>query len=104
MAQPIEAFRNAFKIPELKGRILFTLLILAIYRLGAHVPTPGVDGRALAEMMEGSGGLLGFYDMFSGGAFRNPRARGQAALVRRLLAAGPRRGGDRRAPEKLAAG
>ena len=71
MSKTIEGFRNAFKIPELKGRILFTLLMLAIYRLGAHVPTPGVDGRALAEMIGTGGGLLGFYDMFSGGAFRN---------------------------------
>ncbi|MCX5757511.1 MAG: preprotein translocase subunit SecY, partial [Candidatus Hydrogenedentes bacterium] len=70
MSKPIEAFRNAFKIPELRRRITFTLIMLAIYRLGAHVPTPGVDGRALAKMM-GSGGLLGFYDIFSGGAFRN---------------------------------
>lgn len=70
MSKPIEAFRNAFKIPELRRRIVFTLIMLAIYRLGAHVPTPGVDGRALAKMM-GSGGLLGFYDIFSGGAFRN---------------------------------
>ncbi len=68
MSQPIEAFRNAFKIPELKNRIIFTLAMLAIYRLGAHVPAPGVDGAALAESMSG-GGLLGFYDMFSGGAF-----------------------------------
>jgi preprotein translocase subunit SecY len=66
----VEAFRNAFKIPELKRRIIFTLVMLAIYRLGAHVPTPGVDGRALAQHL-GSGGLLGFYDIFSGGAFRN---------------------------------
>jgi len=70
VARPIEALRNALKIPELKRRIIFTLIMLAVYRLGAHVPTPGVNGRALAEMI-GTGGLLGFYDMFSGGAFRN---------------------------------
>lgn len=70
MGRPVEAFRNALKIPELKRRIIFTLIMLAIYRLGAHVPTPGVDGRVLAERMT-SGGLLGFYDIFSGGAFRN---------------------------------
>ncbi|NLN93037.1 MAG: preprotein translocase subunit SecY [Candidatus Hydrogenedens sp.] len=69
MAAPIEAFKNAFKIPELKSRILFTLLMLTLYRLGAHVPVPGVDGRALAEMLGGGSGLLGFYDMFTGGAF-----------------------------------
>jgi preprotein translocase subunit SecY len=71
VAKPIEAFRNSWKIPELKRRIIFTLVMLAIYRLGCHVPTPGVDGRALAEHMALSGGLLGFYDIFSGGAFRN---------------------------------
>ncbi len=69
MSEPIEAFRNAFKIPELKNRILFTLLMLAVYRLGCHVPMPGVDGAALAEKMSTGGGLLGFYDMFTGGAF-----------------------------------
>lgn len=70
MSQPLEAFRNAFKIPELKNRIIFTLVMLAIYRLGAHVPTPGVNGQALAEQMGGGDrGFLGFYDMFTGGAF-----------------------------------
>ena len=69
MSQPLEAFKNSFKIPELKHRILFTLGMLAIYRLGAHVPTPGVDGRALSQIIGEQGGLLSFYDMFSGGAF-----------------------------------
>lgn len=69
MAEPIEAFKNAFKIPELKSRIIFTLIMLTIFRLGSHVPVPGVDGGALAEMFTGGGGLLGFYDMFTGGAF-----------------------------------
>lgn len=69
MSQPMEAFRNAFKIPELKRRIIFTLIMLALYRLGCHVPSPGVDGTALAQKMSQGGGLLGFYDMFSGGAF-----------------------------------
>lgn len=70
MSAPMEAFKNAFRIPELKNRIIFTLIMLALYRLGCHVPTPGVDGAALAEKLSRSGGgLLGFYDMFSGGAF-----------------------------------
>jgi len=69
MAQPIEAFRNSFKIPELKQRIIFTLLALLVYRLGAHVPTPGVNGQALAERVGDIGGLLTFYNLFSGGAF-----------------------------------
>lgn len=72
MSYATEAFRNAFRIPELKSRILFTLGMVAIYRLGAHVPTPGINGRALAELMEQySGGILGFYDMFTGGALQN---------------------------------
>ena len=71
MSQSIEAFRNSFRIPELKQRIIFTLIILAVYRLGAHIPTPGVNGAALANAMKGAGGLLGFYDMFTGGAFKN---------------------------------
>ncbi|MDQ1257309.1 MAG: preprotein translocase subunit SecY, partial [Candidatus Hydrogenedentes bacterium] len=72
MSQSLEAFRNALKIPELKRRMFFSLVMLAIYRLGCHVPTPGVNGSALAEAISGmGGGLLGFYDMFSGGAFSN---------------------------------
>ena len=68
MAQPVEAFRNAFKIPELKRRLLFTLVMIAIYRIGCYIPTPGIDGSALAEQFT-RGGILGFYDLFSGGAF-----------------------------------
>ena len=71
MAQPIEAFKNSFKIPELKSRIIFTLVMLSIYRLGAHVPTPGVDGQELSRIIGDMGGILQFYDMFSGGAFAN---------------------------------
>ncbi len=68
-AQPVEAFRNAFKIPELKQRIIFTLFALMAYRIGAHVPTPGVDGHALRQQLGDMSGLLSFYNMFSGGAF-----------------------------------
>lgn len=70
MASAVDAFKNAFRIPELKSRILFTLALLAVYRLGSHVPTPGVDGAALAEQMNSAArGFLGFYDLFTGGAF-----------------------------------
>jgi preprotein translocase subunit SecY len=65
----IEGFQNAFRIPELKKRILFTLAILAVYRIGAHIPTPGIDSQALAAFFQQTQGtLLGFFDMFSGGA------------------------------------
>lgn len=67
----IEGFQNAFKIPELKRRILFTLALLAVYRVGAHIPTPGIDGQALAAFFStAQGTILSFFDMFSGGALR----------------------------------
>ncbi len=70
MAEPIEAFRNAFRIPELRSRIIFTMVMLVLFRLGSYVPMPGVDGAALVRTLGQSGaGLLGFYDMFTGGAF-----------------------------------
>ena len=63
------AFQNLFKIPELKKRILYSLALLAVYRIGVHVPTPGIDAVALASFFErAKGTLLGLFDMFSGGA------------------------------------
>jgi preprotein translocase subunit SecY len=63
------SFQNIFKIPELRIRILFTLLMLAVYRIGAHVPTPGINNDELAKFLQKEGGaLLGFLDIFSGGA------------------------------------
>ncbi|MFV1956263.1 MAG: preprotein translocase subunit SecY [bacterium] len=60
---------NIFKIPELKHRIFVTLGLLAVYRIGAHIPTPGIDGVALAEFFQqAQGTLLGFFDLFAGGA------------------------------------
>jgi preprotein translocase subunit SecY len=62
-------FQNIFKIPELKKRILYSLALLAVYRIGVHVPTPGIDTVALASFFErAKGTLLGLFDMFSGGA------------------------------------
>src|SRR5271154_2425800 len=66
-----EAFANIFRIPDLRRRILFTLGLLAVYRLGGHIPTPGIDANKLAEFFARSQGtLFGFIDMFSGGNFR----------------------------------
>ena len=63
------AIENIFRIPELRKRIVFTLLMLAVYRVGAYVPTPGVNGQKLSEYLhQAAGGLMGFFDMFSGGA------------------------------------
>ncbi|PKN67483.1 MAG: preprotein translocase subunit SecY [Deltaproteobacteria bacterium HGW-Deltaproteobacteria-15] len=65
----VSGFQNITKIPELKKRILFTLLMLAVYRLGCHIPTPGIDAAALAAFFsERAGTLFGLFDMFSGGA------------------------------------
>jgi preprotein translocase subunit SecY len=58
-----------FSIAELRKRILWTLFFLFVYRVGAHVPTPGIDGEALSQFFaQQSGNLLGFFDMFTGGA------------------------------------
>lgn len=62
-------FGNIFKIPELKKRIIYTLALLIVYRIGVHVPTPGIDTVALASFFaRAKGTLLGLFDMFSGGA------------------------------------
>ncbi len=68
----IEKLRNIFQVPELKRRILFTMVIVAIYRLGEHLPSPGVNVAALRDAFEagaGAGGIFGLYDLFVGGAF-----------------------------------
>jgi preprotein translocase subunit SecY len=65
----IGGFQNIPKIPELKKRVLFSLFMLAVYRLGCHIPTPGIDGAALAAFFSSKQGtLFGLFDMFSGGA------------------------------------
>ncbi|HIJ95169.1 MAG TPA: preprotein translocase subunit SecY [Desulfuromonadales bacterium] len=65
----LEAFQNIFKIPELKKRVLFSLGMLAVYRIGCHIPTPGIDRIALSHFFkQAQGTLLGLFDMFSGGA------------------------------------
>lgn len=65
----IDAFQNIFRIPELKKRVLFSLGMLAVYRVGCHIPTPGIDSNALAHFFaQARGTLLGLFDMFSGGA------------------------------------
>jgi preprotein translocase subunit SecY len=62
-------FQNILKIPELRIRVFFTLGMLAVYRIGAHIPTPGINNEALNRFLTEKGGsLMGFFDMFSGGA------------------------------------
>jgi preprotein translocase subunit SecY len=63
-------FQNVFKIPELKKRIFFTLALLIVYRIGVHVPVPGIDTAALASFFaRAEGTIFGIFNMFSGGAF-----------------------------------
>ena len=68
----IGGFQNIPKIPELRKRIIISFLLLAVYRVGVHIPTPGIDGAALAGFFaRAKGTLFGFMDMFSGGALEN---------------------------------
>jgi preprotein translocase subunit SecY len=67
----MEIVRNIYNIPELRQRIVFTFLMLVVYRVGAHIPTPGIDLAALGSFFDAARGtMLGFFDMFSGGALR----------------------------------
>ncbi len=64
-------FQSVFKIEELRKRIFYTLSLLVVYRIGGHIPTPGIDASVLQSFFSGSSGtLLGMFDMFAGGAFR----------------------------------
>jgi len=68
----IQTLRNIWKIEDLKSRILFTLGILAIYRLCSYVTLPGIDPAQLQNLKsQTSGGIMSILDMFSGGAFSN---------------------------------
>lgn len=71
MASVVESLRNIWTITELRQRILFTLGLLVVYRIGSYVTVPGVDARILEVIAEqgGQGGLFGFFNMFVGGAF-----------------------------------
>ncbi|MFH1944325.1 MAG: preprotein translocase subunit SecY [Acidobacteriota bacterium] len=64
----LNSIRNIFSIPDLRKRVIFTLLLLAVYRIGAQIPNPGISGAALAEFWEQQKGtIFGFIDLFSGG-------------------------------------
>lgn len=66
----ITALSNAFKVEELRKKILFTLAIIAVYRIGAHIPVPGVDPNQIAQLAETQQGVLGLLNLFSGGALQ----------------------------------
>src|SRR6266705_1208794 len=67
----LQALANLFRIEELRRRVLFTLALLAVYRIGAHIPTPGINGAVLDQIFSAAQGTaLGIFDLFSGGNFR----------------------------------
>jgi preprotein translocase subunit SecY len=67
----IQSFKNIWVIPELRKRVMYTLGLLAVYRIGGHIPTPGIDNAALLRLFEQQGGsILGYVDLFAGGNFR----------------------------------
>ena len=67
----LESFRNVFAIPDLRKRVLFTFGLLAVYRIGCHIPTPGIDPDALLEFMRvAQQGFLGFVNTFTGGSLQ----------------------------------
>ncbi len=74
MKRIFESIENVFKVPDLRKKLLFTLFIFFIYRLGGHIPIPGINLKALqtffAAQQAGMGGLFALYDLFVGGAFR----------------------------------
>ncbi|HHJ99353.1 MAG TPA: preprotein translocase subunit SecY [Actinobacteria bacterium] len=67
----IDAIRNALRIPDLRRKIIFTLSIIALYRVGAHVPVPGVDPASMKDLVSGAGSALGLLNLFAGGALEN---------------------------------
>ncbi|RKX27051.1 MAG: preprotein translocase subunit SecY [Candidatus Zixiibacteriota bacterium] len=64
----LETFRSIFKVEELRKRIFYTLALLVVYRIGGHIPTPGIDGSILASALAGNT-IFGLFDLFVGGAF-----------------------------------
>src|SRR5690348_10415367 len=72
MTKFFEALTNMFRIPDLRKRVLFTLGLLAVYRIGAYIPTPGIDTNRFQEFFtrNAAGGFLGYFDLFSGGMLR----------------------------------
>src|SRR5215831_17569159 len=67
----IEAVKNIFRIEDLRKRVLFTLALLMVYRIGAHIPTPGINWQEVERIFQSAqGSALGIFDLFSGGTFR----------------------------------
>src|SRR6266403_1761738 len=71
MERFFQAVSNLFRIEDLRKRLFFTLALLAVYRIGAHIPTPGINTKVLETLFQqGQNSVLGIFDLFSGGNFR----------------------------------
>lgn len=69
--QLLKTFSQAWKIQEIRAKMIFTLLMLVVFRIGSNIPVPGINREYLAQMFAGETGLLDLFDLFSGGAFSN---------------------------------
>src|SRR4030081_520532 len=71
MKRFVEAVKNMFRIQDLRNRVLFTLALLAVYRIGAYIPIPGINSAVLDQLFnQAAGSVLGIFNLFSGGNFR----------------------------------
>src|SRR5579885_1438346 len=71
MSKFFEAFANMFRVPDLRKRLLFTLALLAVYRLGSQIPTPGINTQKWEDFFgSAQGSIFGFFDLFTGGNVR----------------------------------
>lgn len=66
----LESLKSSLKAGDLRKKILFTLLMFVIFRIGAHIPVPGINAQAMDALIKGGGNILGFFDVISGGAFK----------------------------------
>ena len=71
MKKLIQTLKNIWSIEELRGKILFTIMMIAVYRLGSHIVLPGIDPTKIDAGSGSNTGILGLIDAFSGGAFSN---------------------------------
>lgn len=71
MGNMLNTFRNAWKISDLRKKIFFTVFMLLVFRLGSHIPVPGMNAARLQELMKRGGAIFGFFDIVSGGSFAN---------------------------------
>ncbi|MCL2164010.1 MAG: preprotein translocase subunit SecY [Oscillospiraceae bacterium] len=71
MGSMFQTLRNALKIPDLRKKLLFTVMLLLVYRIGAHVPVPGLNQAEFASLLSTAGTIGGFFDLVTGGAFKN---------------------------------